>query len=162
MTKTATPHLPLDDDPMPMTMGERVTWAYGVLATLTAIAYFAIVLPRLADTPVSEIQWQVPMLIAIGVTVVGTIVATIISAIVAAIITRDVEQASDLRDTQISRRGDRVNFAITGGGIALVLGLAMLEVAPFFLGSTLFAVGTIGAIGASVSKIRAYRVTFDG
>jgi hypothetical protein len=162
MTKTATVHLPLDDDPMPMTMGERVTWAYGVLATVTAIAYFAIVVPRIADTPVGEIAWQLPMLVAIGVTIVGTILATIISAIVAAIVTRDVEQASDLRDTQISHRGDRANLAITGAGIAFVLALAMLGAAPFFIGNALFAIGAIGAIASSITKIRAYRVAFDG
>lgn len=162
MTKTATPHLPLDDDPMPMPMGERVTWAYGVLATVTTIVYFAIVLPRLGDTPVGQIAWQLPMLIAIGVTIVGTIVATIISAIVAAIVTRDIEQGSDIRDTQISRRGDRANLVVSGVGLAIVLALAMLELDPFYVGSALFAVGTIGGIVASVAKIRAYRVTFDG
>lgn len=162
MTKPATASMPLDDDPMPMPMGERVTWVYGVLALITAIVYFATVLPRLSDTPVGEIGWQLPMLVAIGVVIVGTIVATIISAIVAAIVTRDVEQGSDIRDTQISRRGDRVNLAVSGVGLAIVLALAMLDVDQFFIGSALFAVGTIGGIGASIAKIRAYRVTFDG
>jgi hypothetical protein len=102
------------------------------------------------------------MLIAIGVTIVGTIDATKITSIVAAIVTRDVEQASDIRDTQISRRGDRANLAISGVGLAIVLALAMLDVDQFFIGSALFAVGAIGGVGASITKIRAYRVTFDG
>lgn len=158
---TSAPHVS-DDTPMPMTMGERVTWVYAVLVPLTTLAYFVFVLPRLADTPVSEIAWQVPMIVAIAVVIGGTIVATIVSAIVAAIVTRDPHQGSDIRDTEISHRGERANLAVSGFGIALVLVLAMIDADQFVIGSALFAVGALGAMWASITKIRAYRSSFGG
>jgi hypothetical protein len=156
-------HAPiLDDERASMTMGERTTWVYGVLVLLTTGAYFAVVLPRLADTPVAEIAWQVPMLVAIGVVIAGTIVGTIVSAIVAAIISRDLRQESDIRDTQISQYGERSNLAVIGAGIAAVLVLTMLELDQFWVGSALFAVGALGATWANATKIRAYRRSFHG
>ena len=155
-------HLVSDDTPMPMTMGERVTWVYATLVPITTIAYFAVVLPRLGDTPVAEIAWQVPMLVAIAVVIGGTIVATIVSAIVAAVVTKDPHQGSDIRDTEISHRGERANLAVSGVGFALVIVMAMLDADQFVIGSTLFAVGAIGAMGASATKIRAYRSSNGG
>ena len=162
MTKSAEHTLPLDDAPMPMTLGERVTWIYGVLVPLAAIGYFAVVLPPIADTPLSQIAWQIPMIVAIAAVIVGTIAATIVSAIVAAIVTRDVEQSSDIRDTEISQRGERATLAVTGVGIALVLVLAMIDADQFVIGSALFAVGAVSAVWASIVKIRSYRSRFDG
>lgn len=158
-----TDHVPAhDEERAPMTMGERTTWVYGVLVLLAAGAYFAVVLPRLADTPVADIAWQVPMLIAIGAVIAGTILGTIASAIVAAIVSRDMPQEADIRDTQISRYGERSNLAVIGVGIAAVLALAMVELDPFWIGSALFAVGVVGGTWANVVKIRAYRSSFHG
>lgn len=145
-----------------MTIGERTTWCYGILVILTMTAYFAVVLPELAGKPASDIAWQAPMLIAIGVVIVGTIVGTIVSTIAAAIISRDPHEETDIRDKQIDRHGERSTLAVTGFGIATVLALAMFEVDQFWIGSALFATGAIGSIWGSVVKIRAYRNSFRG
>jgi hypothetical protein len=150
------------DDAPTMTIGERTTWLYGALVLLTAAGYFAVVLPQLAHTPVARIAWQLPMLIAIGATVAGTIVGTVIATIAAAIITRDPEQASDIRDRQIDRHGDRASLAVMGVGLALALVLAMLELDAFWIGSGLFAIGAASALWSTVAKIRAYRRSFHG
>jgi hypothetical protein len=157
-----TPAVDVDDAPVPMTMGERVTWVYGVLVPVTTAVYFATVLPQVATTAVDDIAWQLPMLVAIGIVIGGTIVGTIVSAIVAAIVTRVTEQESDIRDTQISRYGERSNLAVIGVGIGVVLAMAMLDLDQFWIGSALFTVGAVGATWANIAKIRAYRSSFHG
>lgn len=157
------PHLtPDDDERVPMTMGERTTWVYGVLVIVATAVYFVIVLSQLGETPVAEVAWQVPMLVTIGAVIVGTVLGTVASAIVAAITTRDLRQESDIRDTEIGHFGERANVAVIGIGIAVILALSMLELDPFWIGSATLAVGAIGATAANVAKIRAYRRSFHG
>ena len=82
--------------------------------------------------------------------------------IVLAIVVRDHESARDVRDTQIERYGDRIALALTSAGAVIVLGLAMLEVDPFWIGTTLFVLAATGTAGGAVARIRAYRGSFDG
>lgn len=167
----ATPYIPLminesphlsDDERMTMTLDERVTWCYGILASATALGYFAVVLPQLVGLPASQVQWQVPMLVAIIVVIVGTILAAIASSIVTAIANGGVDTGteSDIRDKQIDRLGERSTEKVTGFGLAIVIGLAMLDVDSFFIGNAAFAIGTLGAVWGAVVKIRAYRRSF--
>ena len=150
------------DDRATMTIGERTTWVTGVLVLLTTAGYLAVVLPQLAHTPAAQIPWQLPMGVAIAVAILGTIVGTIVATIVAAIITRDPEQASDIRDRQIERHGDRSNVAVIGVGLAAALVLTMLELDPFWIGTALFSIGALGSLWGTATKIRAYRHSFRG
>jgi hypothetical protein len=146
-----------------MTFGERNTWVSAVVLPVASIAYFATVLPRLRDQPAEEVSWVGPMLWAIGATIVGVIAGTILVSIAAGIANRGVlESKEDVRDKQINRYGDRIAQAITGFGAAAVLALAMFEVAHFWIGSSLFLIGSIGATWGSIAKIRAYRGAFHG
>ncbi|MBG0820127.1 hypothetical protein HS048_05175 [Planomonospora sp. ID91781] len=146
------------DDRVPMTFEERNTWLYAILVPVTSLAYFGVVVPRLFERPASEVSWAVPMLWAVGATVVGTVVGSIVLAVAA----RDAEAASDVRDKEIERHGDRIAQAITAFGAAAVLALAMLEVDHFWIGNALFLIGAVGATWGSVAKIRAYRGAFHG
>ncbi len=104
-----------------------------------------------------------PMLWAIGATIVGVIAGTILVSIAAGIANRGVlESKEDVRDKQINRYGDRIAQAITGFGAAATLVLVMLEVDHFWIGSTLFLLGSIGATWGTIAKIRAYRGAFHG
>jgi hypothetical protein len=158
MTKYTIPLVP-DDTRMTMTLDERSTWAYGILMPLTTIAYFAVVLPQLSSGGPSQVQWQVPMLIAVAVIILGTIVGTIISAIVSGIISRgvDTEFGSDIRDKEIDRHGNRIAEVVTGLGMAVVIVLAMLDVDTFWIGTAAFSIGAAGATWGAVVKLRLYR-----
>jgi len=157
MTKIVNP-VP-DDAPMAMTLDERSTWSYGILAPLTTAAYFAVVLTQLGETTPAQIQWQVPMLVAIGVVIVGTIIGTILSAIFSAVSSRgvDTEFGSDIRDKEIDRHGQRTTEIITGLGLGAVIVLAMLDLDTFWIGSAALAIGAIGATWGAVVKLRLYR-----
>jgi hypothetical protein len=62
---------------------EKSTWVYAVIAVVLPIAYFATVLPQLATTPVADIEYQVPLLTAIGLAILAAIVAASVSSITA-------------------------------------------------------------------------------
>lgn len=158
MNKHTVPVIP-DDAPMTMTLDERSTWSYGILVPVTTAAYFAVVLPQLGQGGPSQVQWQVPMLIAIGVIILGTIVATIMSTIVSAIRSRgvDTEFGSDIRDREIDRYGQRKTEIVTGIGFGAVIVLAMLDLDTFWIGSAAFAIGAIGGTWGAIVKLRAYR-----
>ena len=157
MTKTVKP-VP-DDAPMTMTLDERSTWSYGILVPLSTAAYFGVVLPQLSETAPAQIEWQVPMLIAIGVVIGGTIVGTILSAIFSAVRSRgvDTEFGSDIRDKEIDRHGQRTTEIITGLGLGAVIVLAMLDLDTLWIGSAALAIGAIGATWGALVKIRLYR-----
>lgn len=150
------------DDRHSMTTGEQATWWALVLVPLASLGYLAVVIPQLVGTPVGEVQWQIPMIIAIAAAIAGTIIGTIVGAIIRAIVTRDTETGSDIRDAQIDRHGDRLAFMAAALGGIPILVLAMLELDPFWIGTAVFLTGAIGATVGAVSKIRAYRGGFVG
>jgi len=143
-----------------MTHNEQSTWWTLFLIPLAALGYFAVVLPRLADTPVSAVSWQVPMIVAIGVGIVGVILGTILSAIISAVRTREEPGAPDIREKRIERYGEGLSAIIAAIGAAGVLALAMLGVEQFWIGNAVFLLGVAGAIVGSIAKIRAYRGVF--
>jgi len=155
-----------DDDRIPMTTSERAAWIALVLTPATVIWYFVVVLPQLAHTPASDIDWQVPMLWSFGVNFFGTIIATILVTIGAGIVAEARKQVfdtgSDVRDTQIDRAGGRVALAIASGGLLAVLILAMLELDVFWIGNAAFLIGAVGAFAGSIVQVRAYRGYFHG
>lgn len=146
----------------PMTVTEISRWALLVLVIATCAGYAFTVFPQLAERDAGEIGWQIPMIWAIGIQMVGTIVLSIIMAIVAGIITRREPENADVRDKQIERHGDRIARAIAAFGCAAVLVLVMLELDWFWIGNALFAIGAIGAMAGAIASIRAYHGVFRG
>ncbi len=153
---------PSDDDRVAPTTDEISRWASLTIIAASSIWYFATVLPQLGERSASAIEWQVPMLWAIGISVVGTIVLAIVFAIGAAIVTRREPESGDIRDKQIERHGNRIAQAIVAFGSLGTLILAMLEVDVFWIGNALFFVGAVGAIIGTIVSIAAYRGVFRG
>ncbi len=160
MNKTS--QLKPDDERMTKTLDERSVWAYAIVGPLATLTYFVVVLSQLAQRPPAEIQWQVPMLIAIGVIMLGTILGTILSAIATAIATggRETEFGSDIRDKQINRYGQRATEIVSGLALGAVLVLAMLDLDTFWIGNAAFAMGAVGGLWGAIVKIRAYGRSF--
>jgi hypothetical protein len=153
---------PSDDDRVTPTTDEISRWASLTIIVAASIWYFATVLPQLSDRPASEIEWQVPMLWALGASIVGAIVLAIVFAILTAIVTQREPESGDIRDKQIERHGDRLAQSIVAFGSLGVLVLAMLEVDVFWIGSALFFVGAVGATIGTIVSIRAYHGVFRG
>jgi len=162
MTETTASAPSSESEREPMTLTEGSRWAFLVLVIVTCGGYALTVLPQLAERDAADIGWQLPMIWAIGIQIVGTIVLSIVIAIVNGIITRRQPENADVRDKQIERYGDRIARAVTAFGSAVVLVLVMLELDGFWIGNALFAIGAIGAVIGAIASIRAYHGVFRG
>lgn len=173
--------LPDDDEPVTMTMSERTVWAYLVAVVLTSGVYLVVMATRLADAPAEEISWVVPMLWAIGASVVGSVILTIVLTIAGTILATigrsiaaaragdrsrsaapvvQLETGTDARDKEIDLVGDRAGVGVLAVGFAGALVLAMVDADTFWIGNLLFVFGTLGAIVETTTKIRLYRRGF--
>src|SRR5688572_19887946 len=107
------------DDQRTLTTSEISTWASLVLIVVTTTWYVIVIAPQLSQMPVADIDWQVPLLWALGISIAGSIVLAIVLSIVTAIVTRQEPEGGDIRDKQIDRHGTRVSLAIMAGGSIL-------------------------------------------
>lgn len=158
-----------------MTFQEKLVWVNTSVTLIVAAVYFATVGGKVADTPVAEIAYQVPMIVAVVSMIVLTIVVVILTsigtAVGAAITTQvtgegSVDEAvadidrSDERDTHIGWRGDRIGYYVSSGLMLAVLALAMLRFDQFWIANAMFASFVLAGLVASVAKIVAYRRGF--
>lgn len=156
-----------DDAPAPMTVDERAVWVQLVAFVLSTGGYLMVVIPRAIAGPIDQVSWAVPMLWAIGASILGTIVGSIIAAIGSAVGSaargRDpaCDLVSDARDKDIARLGSRATQTVTGLGMLGVLILAMVDADSFWIGNAVFLAGFAGAVVEVIVKIRAYRNGFS-
>ncbi len=95
--------------------------------------------------PASEIAYQKPMLIAIGISIVLTIVGSIAHGHRQRHLRRDhgarlrraTSAGSDERDKQISRRGELVGYYVSSVGVVGAMALTMLEYDYFWIANAL-------------------------
>jgi hypothetical protein len=152
-----------DDDRVPMTGEEKTAWVYGVVVIVTSGVYFAYIATQLAQMPVEEIAWEIPLLVTIAASIVGVIILTIASAIGGAVWSgirgrfQEPDFTKDERDLAIKRLADRRNYALISVGLFGTLVLAMLDVDTFWIGNWVFLAGTLGAVVETLTKVRAYR-----
>ena len=150
-----------------MPFEEKLTWVFATVTTVVSAIYFATVLGRAGDVPVTEIAYQKPMLIAIGAAIVLTIIGTIIAAIGTAISAEitgtgsvdDIDR-KDERDVHIGRRGEIVGYYVASVGMVGVLVLTMLESEYFWIANALYLSFVVAALVSSAVKLVAYRRGF--
>lgn len=150
-----------------MSFEEKTTWVSVVVGVLVPIAYFATVLPQLADSPAADIAYQPPLVVAVIASIVLIIAGTIAMAIGTAIgaeITgtgsiEDIDR-KDERDVSISRRGDVVGYYVGSTGAVVALGLTMLESDYFWIANTLYLSFAAAGLVGGIVKLRAYRRGF--
>ena len=139
-----------------MSFEEKGTWAYLAGAVVIPAIYFVHVLGQLGPTPVAEIDWVRPMLVAIAVGIATGIASHVLIAM-----TKPSEAGQrDVRDKDISRFGDYVGGIVLSIVVVAVLMLAMFEVDHFWIANAIYAGFVLQAISSSTVKLVAYRRGF--
>jgi hypothetical protein len=139
-----------------MSSEEKRAWIYAAVAVGVPIAYFAVVLVRVAGTDGTAVPYVGPMLVAIGVAVVANIALTI-----AATVVRPREAGrKDERDRGITRLGNSAGFFAMSAVSGVALVLAMVEVPLFWIAQALYLAFVVAALASAVARIVAYRRGF--
>jgi len=136
-----------------MAFMEKSNWVVLVVAVPTLLVYAAMVVPQVLGKPIAEVDWVVPMIVAI----VGFVVANILGNIVAAISNPREADLSDERDREIDRSGERIGNWLVIAGAVTGLVLAMARADQFWIANAIFLGGMAASIVSSVAKIAAYR-----
>jgi hypothetical protein len=163
-----------------MSSQERQTWIEAAVMTAVPGWYFLTILSRIRDTPVSDIDYQGPLILSFVVVVVA-IIALIIAGMVGAIIVATIGSATesrrrgeepsvevreadvrsvdrrDERDATIDRFGGYVGGIVLGVGALVPLGLAMAEREPFWIANALYGALVLSGLASSAAKLVAYR-----
>jgi len=136
-----------------MSYEEKGVWSFLAIAVVGYAVYLGIVLPRLAGTPIADVDYVWPMVWTIG----GAIVAGIVSRILIEIVAPSETYRADQRDREIERTGDRVgnSFVVIGALAALIL--AWFEVDWFWIANAVYLCFVVSGILASLTKLAAYR-----
>ncbi len=145
-----------------MTMVQRSVWVQLFVFPSVGLVYFTIMLARVTSTPIEEVRWKVPLLIAMGVAVAAIITITILAAIGQAMasVVRDQEpdlEEGDIRDNEIDKEGDyRARHFVSVGALTVIV-LAMVGVDHIWIANAMFFTGLAGATFAAAVKLRMYR-----
>ena len=107
-----------------MSFEEKLTWVNATTTVIVVLVYAWIVGGQVSSTPVDQIPYQPPMIVAAVAIIVLTIIGAIVTAIGSAVTIEitgegsvdDIDR-SDERDKSISRRGDRRLLRVVGADV---------------------------------------------
>ena len=136
-----------------MSFEEKSVWIYAVIAVALPVIYFAAVFGQLPHTAAADIEYQVPLVAAIG----GAIVLSIAAHIVVAMAAPDDAGKRDQRDKDINRYGEYVGGIVLAVAALVPFILALVEVDHFWIANTIYLAFIVSAVSGSVVKIVAYR-----
>jgi NADH:ubiquinone oxidoreductase subunit 6 (subunit J) len=136
-----------------MTFQEKSNWVVLVVAVPTLFVYAALIVPQVLNTPLAEVSWVQPLILAIA----GFVVANVLGNVAAAVSNPREADLSDERDQAIDRFGERIgNWLLVAGAITgLILAMAMAH--QFWIANAIFLGGLAAAIVSALAKIAAYR-----
>ncbi|HYN68952.1 MAG TPA: hypothetical protein VEX41_01925 [Candidatus Eisenbacteria bacterium] len=139
-----------------MSFEEKGTWLYGVIAVALPAIYFATILGQVPNTAVTEINYQGPLLAAIG----AAIALAIVGMIAIGIAMPKEAGKSDQRDKEINRLGEYVGGTVLALGMVVPLGLAMAEVPHFWIANAMYLAFVVAATCGTTVKLVLYRRGF--
>jgi hypothetical protein len=156
-----------DTEEATMSFEEKVTWVSGAVTLVVVGWYVRFMLGALSQTPVEEIAYQRPLLVALGamivLTIVGTIAVAIGTAIGAEITGRgsadDVDR-KDERDAVIEARGDRFAYYVVSALMIGALAMVMLEMPHVWIANAMFGAFVVAGMVGIVVRLVAYRRGF--
>lgn len=137
-----------------MTPTQR-TLAIGTpIGVVVFIAYWIIVIVRAAtdDLPFTEVAWQGPMLLTIGVGATLYVIGMAISWRAA----RE-DRFTDQRDRDIARLGGARDAELTGLAVLACLIMLALDVDTFWVANVLFTGSYLGSLASAGAQLAAYR-----
>ena len=148
-----------------MTMDERAVRVAMIVIPTAALVYSTIVLTQLADKPVAEVTWIVPMIwcmVSVIVITIATVIATAIGTAIKAEVRGEKAEFEDgdERDLEIERYAEHKTRWFNGLVSVTAIVLAMNSVDHFWIASTVYLIGSLGATTGSIVQIRAYRRGF--
>lgn len=157
-----------------MSFEERLTWVNATTTVIVVAVYAWLIGDHLGTTPVNEIAYQRPMIVAVIAMIVLTIIGAIVTAIGSAVGTAvrvqvtgegsmdDIDHIdrSDERDKSIGRRGDLVGYYVSSVLMFGALVITMLELEHFWIANVMFAGFVIAGLTSSAVKIVGYRRGF--
>ena len=136
-----------------MTHQEKNAWIYTVLAVVIPAIYFASISGQLSTTAPGDVQYQQPLLLAIG----ASIAAAIVFSILLGIFSPKSGSLKDQRDTDINRLGEYVTGIVVGSGMIGPFLLALMETDHFWIANAMYLVFVLGALVGTTVKLVAYR-----
>jgi len=150
-----------------MPFDEKFTWVSLVVSVVVPGVYFMVVLGQLGGSPVEQIAYQMPMLVAIGAMILVTIAGTILVGIGTGVAielsgsgsTEDIGR-TDERDREISRRGLLAGYVAASVGAIGALAITMLGFDHFWIANALYLSFVASSLVSGVVKLAAYRRGF--
>jgi hypothetical protein len=134
-----------------MSYEEKRTWVYLVTSAGAYLAYLAIMLGRVASTPVDRVPYVAVLLWTAGASMVASMAGS-------TLVTRpgDSRQA-DVRDKEIYRFGEYASrwFLVAGAAAALLMAMAKWDY--FWIANVIYLGFVLWAVAGSVLKLVAYR-----
>jgi hypothetical protein len=132
---------------------EKGTWVYLVTSAVAYAVYLAIILGRLRNVPVAEVQYVPVLLWTTG----ASIVASIVGRVVVETASPSDSRRGDVRDRDVSRLGEYASrwFLVAGGAAALVM--AMAKVDYFWIANVIYLGFVLWAVAGAALKLVAYR-----
>ena len=136
-----------------MSYEEKGTWVYLVTSAVAYVVYLAIILGRLRNVPVAEVQYVPVLLWTTG----ASIVASIVGRVVVETASPSDSRRGDVRDRDVSRLGEYASrwFLVAGAAAALVM--AMAKVDYFWIANVIYLGFVLWAVAGSALKLVAYR-----
>ncbi|MEV2275491.1 hypothetical protein AB0I72_07880 [Nocardiopsis sp. NPDC049922] len=138
-----------------MSYEEKGTWAFLVASVAVYLAYVATVLSRAVD-PITETPYQFPLLWSIAACVAVAVVLRVLIEIVRPSETHRI----DPRDREIAQLGVLRSWGFLIAAALAAMGLAMLEVAHFWIANLLYLGFVLQAVTGAVVGLVAYRRGF--
>jgi len=136
-----------------MVYHERAAWAQLIASILTIGAYAWLMLTN----PDPTTSWVPIMLWTISIGIVVSILITILWGIAVGLRDKESATASDMRDTDISRLGGRVEHAFLIVAALAVIVLCALESDVFWVAQAMFAGFAISSLLGGITRVIAYR-----
>src|SRR6476660_3274063 len=128
---------------------EKGTWVYLVTSAGAYAVYLAIILGRVADTPVADVSYAAVLLWTAG----ASIVASIIGRTLVETVSPSDSRRGDVRDRDVSRFGEYASrwFLVAGAAAALVM--AMAKVDYFWIANVIYLGFVLWAVAGSAVKL---------
>jgi len=136
-----------------MSYEEKGTWVYLVTSAAAYLVYLAIMLGRVASTPVDQVPYVAVLLWTCG----ASIVANMAGRMLVEMARPSDSRRADVRDREIYRSGEYASrwFLVAGAAAAMLMAMAKWDY--FWIANVIYLGFVLWAVGGSALKLVAYR-----